>query len=97
MIFKELRPLICSPLKLIIGRLRIVNVSLSDFTNKYDNYEVIGVRSEIDFKEKYAYNNSRVVVSLAEKAVVTDTDLEYNDIREETGRCYVGAKEINCD
>lgn len=82
MIFKELRPLICSPLKLVIGKMRIVDVSLDTFTTEYDNYEVIGIRSEIDFRDKYSVNNSRIVVSLSEKDVVLDNDYGYNNIRE---------------
>ena len=59
--FKELREFIYSDLILVIDKEKIFwNVSLSELDNRYDDYEVIGVRS--DYYDHISY----VVVSLSQ-------------------------------
>ena len=62
--FKQLRNLIYSPLELIIGDKHLENVEVRDEAfNKYDNYDVIGIRSATHFRSEYYYE-SNVVISL---------------------------------
>ena len=63
MLFKHLRPLICSDLILVIGDTKLYNVSLDLLDDRYDNFEVIGIRS--DYYDYIPY----VIVSLKEPAV----------------------------
>lgn len=68
MIFKELRPVICDTLEIIIGQMWMDDVDLSVFTHDYDYYEVIGVRSDIDYTLTFSgcEAKTKVVVSLKE-------------------------------
>ena len=60
MIFKTIRPLIFSPLVLIVGDEEIAGVEVNDpAIDIYDYYEVIGIRAWA-----YAEDNGAVVVSL---------------------------------
>lgn len=60
MIFKTIRPLIFSPLVLIVGDEEIADVEVNDpAIDIYDYYEVIGIRAWA-----YAEDNGAVVVSL---------------------------------
>ena len=60
MIFKTIRPLIFSPLVLIVGDEEIADVEVNDpAIDIYDYYEVIGISAWA-----YAEDNGAVVVSL---------------------------------
>ena len=60
MIFKKIRPLIFSPLVLIVGDEEIADVEVNDpAIDIYDYYEVIGISAWA-----YAEDNGAVVVSL---------------------------------
>ena len=70
MIFKSIRYLVYSSLILVVGNEKIYDVDISDpAIDKYDNYEVIGIRSNYYDHEEY------IVVSL--KPTVTSY-YEYN-------------------
>ena len=45
--FKELKPYICTDVTLVIGKIRVYPVTVME-TEKWDNYEVIGVRVDTD-------------------------------------------------
>lgn len=70
MVFKEIRDLIFSPVDLIIDDKHIENIVISDFTDLYNDYEVIGIRSDYDKyvikHQDYDYIESKVVISLKE-------------------------------
>ena len=73
--FKEIRNLIFSPVELIIDDKHIENIVISDFTNIYDDYEVIGIRADYDeYIRKHQdcdYIESRIVISLKETLTTT--------------------------
>lgn len=75
MVFKEIRNLIFSPVELIIDGEHAGNVVLNDFTELYDDYEVIGIRADYDEyvikHQDYDYIESRVVISLKETLTTT--------------------------
>ena len=71
MIFKKLRPLIYSPLDLIIGDIRVENVEVNDpEIDMYDYYEVIGIRAGVDYYIFGSNAEGRIIVSL--KSTLTD-------------------------
>ena len=64
--FKDIRYLIYSPLELVIGSIHLENLDTHDESlDKYNNYEVIGIRSATHYRSDYYYE-SNVVVSLRE-------------------------------
>lgn len=64
MIFKEIRYLICDRLDIIVGPECYSNVEVNDSeTDKFDYYEVIGIRAW-----SFAEDEGAVVISLKETA-----------------------------
>jgi len=88
MIFKAIRYLIFSRLDLIIEDQRVNNVEVTDpALDKYDYYEVIGIRSRVDFE----YDESVIVLSLKPTATAY-----YEDYLKEPG-IKVYSSEHSCE
>lgn len=65
MIFKSIRPLIYSPLDLIIGDETIENVDVNDpAIDIYDYYEVIGIRAGVDYYFSGDEAEEKLIISL---------------------------------
>ena len=78
--FKDIKNLIYDDLILIIGTKEIKDVSIEKLENKYDNYEVIGIRSKlVDPYEPISY----VMISLKEPLFKTEP-VDLGSINEKT-------------
>lgn len=68
--FKEIKNLVYSPVMLIIGgELKLYPVILTEISDNYDNFEVIGIRSLHDIST----NDDAVIISLKEPLFMDDS------------------------
>lgn len=86
--FKDIRNLIFADLILVVNGKEIFDVELSELDSRYDNYEVIGIRSD-------CYDHiSYIILSLRDKYVIDDDYIDLGPIKENTfGTTYISCNE----
>ena len=88
--FKDIKNLIYSPILLIIGDKTTYPISIDNIPFKYDNFEVIGIRSLNDDSTNY---EDAVVISLKEPLFINDFLDNETSIEQERKRVRYQAKE----